>query len=331
MKISRLLLPAATLLLVSPPVLAQGFLESANMDAMSVGLGAGLAASLGRGALVGRTYQTAADAQMSAAQALQVQTKAIQQYMKLGCQYEAKKQWQNAEKSFRYVMQVSTMRDGVGSPKMVPTLQHLVHVSEAQGNIFDAIGFQQRVLQFAKNEKIPDPITVISEEIRLSNLYLSQQDYQHAEAQAEDSYVRAKAANTTLPKEKRLVVLKTYAELLRKMKKDAQAAGIEQELSVEKEEQANQQANQQANIAAKKTAESNSAGSASSAGSAGSASSAGSAGSFNSPNSADMTAANKPVDGSNTAKVDATEEPVASANSSSHSSSSAPPTSTHAP
>lgn len=325
MKISRLLLPATALLLVSPPVLAQGFLESANMDAMSVGLGAGLAASLGRGALVGRTYQTAADAQMSAAQALQVQTKAIQQYMKLGCQYEAKKQWQNAEKSFRYVMQVSTMRDGVGSPKMVPTLQHLVHVSEAQGNIFDAIGFQQRVLQFAKNEKIPDPITVISEEIRLSNLYLSQQDYQHAEAQAEDSYVRAKAANTTLPKEKRLVVLKTYAELLRKMKKDAQAAGIEQELSVEKEEQANQQANQQANIAAKKTAESNSAGSASSAGSAGSA------GSLNSPNSADMTAANKPVDGSNTAKVDATEEPVASANSSSHSSSSAPPTSTHAP
>ncbi|HEY9683102.1 MAG TPA: hypothetical protein V6C86_16105 [Oculatellaceae cyanobacterium] len=314
MKIFRLLLAATALLLVSPPVLAQGFLESANMDAMSVGLGAGLAASLGRGALVGRTYQTAADAQMSAAQALQVQTKAIQQYMKLGCQYEAKKQWQNAEKSFRYVMQVSMMRDGVGSPKMVPTLQHLVHVSEAQGNIFDAIGFQQRVLQFAKNEKIPDPITVISEEIRLSNLYLSQQDYQHAEAQAEDSYIRAKAANTTLPKEERLLVLKTYAQLLRKMKKDAQAAGIEQELSVEKEEQANLQANQQASIDAKKASESNSSGSSNAS---------------SSSNSADMTGASKPDGGSNTAKVEATEEPVASANSSSHSS--APPTSTNAP
>lgn len=314
MKIFRLLLPATALLLVSPPVLAQGFLESANMDAMSVGLGAGLAASLGRGALVGRTYQTAAEAQMSAAQALQVQTKAIQQYMKLGCQYEAKKQWQNAEKSFRYVMQVSMMRDGVGSPKMVPTLQHLVHVSEAQGNIFDAIGFQQRVLQFAKNEKIPDPITVISEEIRLSNLYLSQQDYQHAEAQAEDSYIRAKAANTTLPKEERLLVLKTYAQLLRKMKKDAQAAGIEQELSVEKEEQANLQANQQASIDAKKASESNSSGSSNAS---------------SSSNSADMTGASKPDGGSNTAKVEATEEPVASANSSSHSS--APSTSTNAP
>lgn len=314
MKIFRLLLAATALLLVSPPVLAQGFLESANMDAMSVGLGAGLAASLGRGALVGRTYQTAADAQMSAAQALQVQTKAIQQYMKLGCQYEAKKQWQNAEKSFRYVMQVSMMRDGVGSPKMVPTLQHLVHVSEAQGNIFDAIGFQQRVLQFAKNEKIPDPITVISEEIRLSNLYLSQQDYQHAEAQAEDSYIRAKAANTTLPKERRLLVLKTYAQLLRKMKKDAQAAGIEQELSVEKEEQANLQANQQASIDAKKASESNSSGSSSA---------------LSSSNSADMTGASKPAGGSNTAKVEATEKPVASANSSSHSG--APPTSTNAP
>jgi tetratricopeptide (TPR) repeat protein len=234
MKISRLFLSTAALLLVSPPVFAQAVFESANMDAMSVGLGAGLAASLGRGALVGRTYQTAVDAQNSAAQALQVQTKAIQQYMKLGCQYETQKQWQNAEKSFRYVLQVSAMRDGVGSAKMVPTLQHLVHVSQEQGNFFDAIGFEQRVLQFAKNEKVPNPAAVINEQIRLATLYSAQQNYDQAASEARESYVMAK--NTaTLPKAKRQVALKTYAEILRKLKKDAEAAAIEQEISIEQQ------------------------------------------------------------------------------------------------
>ncbi len=214
-------------LLLTRPALAQGIFESGSVDAMSVGLGAGLAASLGRGALVRNTYQSAADAQMSAAEALQVRTKAIEQYMKLGCQYQAKKQWQNAEKSFRYVLQVSALRDGPGSPKMVPTLQHLVGVSHAQGNIYDAVGFQERIVGFAKNQKIPDPVSVISAEITLSNLYLEQKNYLKAEPILQESY----GLSQKLPPEadaKRQVVIRTYAEVLRRLKKDELANSIAQ-------------------------------------------------------------------------------------------------------
>lgn len=208
------------------PAFSQGLFEGSSMDAMSAGLGAGLAASIGRGALVGRTYNSAVDAQMSAAQALQVRTKAIDQYMKLGAQYEARKQWQNAEKSFRYVLQVSTLRDGIGSPKMVPTLQHLVTVSSAQGNLYDAIGFQQRLVNFAKNAKVADPATVINAQMSLTDLYLKKQDYQSAEPVIRESFEKAQSA-PGIAKEKRKVIARTYGQVLRKLNKESEAKQIE--------------------------------------------------------------------------------------------------------
>ena len=223
---NTLLATLSLLSLLSQPVLAQGIFESGGVDASAVGLGAGLAASLGRGQLVRQTYQSAVDAQMTAAQVLQLQSKAIDQYMKLGCKYQAAKQWQNAEKSFRYVLQVSSLRDGPGSPKMVPTLQHLVGVSQAQGNLYDAIGFQERVVGFAKNSKVPDPVSVISSEIALSNLYLQKQDYQSAEPVIRESYELSKITPSQTD-QKRIVVIRTYAEVLRHLKKDAEAEKLE--------------------------------------------------------------------------------------------------------
>jgi tetratricopeptide (TPR) repeat protein len=225
MRKTGLFLLAFVPLFLPTPAISQAIFESGSIDSMSVGLGAGLAASLGGGKVVGRTYQSAVDAQMSAAQALSLQTKAIEQYMALGCQYQTKKQWQNAEKSFRYVLQVSALRDGPGSPKMVPTLQHLVGVSTAQGNLYDAIGFQTRVLGFAKNAKISDPASVLNAEIALSNLYLQQQDYHSAEPLIKESYEKSQSAE--FPLEKRKVIVRTYAEVLRKLKKDEEALKLE--------------------------------------------------------------------------------------------------------
>ena len=222
----NLLVVAALAITVSHPVLAQSIFEAGSVDAMSVGLGAGLAASLGRGAVVGRTYQSAADAQMSAAQALQLQSRAIEQYIKLGCQFQAKKEWQNAEKSFRYVLKVSALRDGPGSPKMVPTLQHLVGVSQAQGNLYDAIGFQERIVNFAKYQKVPDPASVVNSEIALSNLYLQKEDYRGAESVLRESYDLSQSSKA-ISDEKRSVTTHAYAQLLRKLKKDELANHIE--------------------------------------------------------------------------------------------------------
>src|SRR5271165_2696931 len=78
--------------LLVPPVFAQAIFESGATNAMAAGLGAGAAATAGRGRLLQKAYMSAAEAQ----QAALAQTQAIQRYMKQGTEYEAKKQWANA-------------------------------------------------------------------------------------------------------------------------------------------------------------------------------------------------------------------------------------------
>jgi tetratricopeptide (TPR) repeat protein len=226
MKRSALLAFAIGYCILPQAVQAQSIFEAGGVDSMAVGLGAGLGASLSKGMLVNKTYQAGVNAELSAAQILQLQTHAIDQYMKLGCEYQAKKQWQNAEKSFRYVLQVSTLRDGPGSVKASPSLQHLAQVSAAQGNLFDAIGFQERVVGLAKNQRIPEPGSIISAQVALSNYYLQKQDYQHAEPVLQESYDLAQRS-PALPQAKREVLTKTYARLLRKIGKGERAEQID--------------------------------------------------------------------------------------------------------
>jgi tetratricopeptide (TPR) repeat protein len=226
MRKTTILLVALGFLVQPQAAFSQGMFETGGIDSMAVGLGAGLGASIGKGMLVNKTYQAGVNAEMSAAQILQLQTRAIEQYMKLGCDFQAKKQWQNAEKSFRYVLQVSTIRDGYGSPKSSPALQHLAQVSAAQGNLLDAIGFQERVVNLAKNQKLPEPASVISAQIGLCNYYLQKQDYHSAEPVIEESYELAQKSSS-LPLEKRRVVARTYGNLLRKIGKKEKAEQVD--------------------------------------------------------------------------------------------------------
>jgi tetratricopeptide (TPR) repeat protein len=208
------------------PSFSQSIFEAGGVDSMAVGLGAGLGASIGKGMLVNQTYRAGVNAQLSAAQALQLQTKAIERYMKLGCEYQAKKNWQDAEKSFRYVLQVSAMRDGPGSPKATSPLQHLAQVSAAQGNLFDAINFQSRVVSLAKNQPFVEPGTIIAAQMGLCNYYLQKQDYRGAEPVLEESYELTQRS-PTLPANKKVVVAKAYGNILRKLGKIQKAEEVD--------------------------------------------------------------------------------------------------------
>ncbi len=72
------------------PCLGQGMLEFGGKQASMAGMGAGLAASLNHGKVIRNSYQAAANAQ----QAVAIQTKAIEQYMKVGCEQETKRNGQ---------------------------------------------------------------------------------------------------------------------------------------------------------------------------------------------------------------------------------------------
>jgi len=163
-------------MLVATPGFAQGMIDAGGAQSAAIGLGAGLSASAGHGRVVTRSYQSALEAQ----QAVMAQTKAIEQYMKLGCQFESKKQWDNAEKSYQYVLKVVALRDGPGSSKAVPALQHLVTVNEQLNNLKEAIGFQERVVAFAKRASVPDCEATLTAQLRLSDLLVQKADFEKA-------------------------------------------------------------------------------------------------------------------------------------------------------
>ncbi|MBS1955949.1 MAG: hypothetical protein JST89_17320 [Cyanobacteria bacterium SZAS-4] len=213
------------LLLILPlflqlPSQAQGTMEFGSVHAAAVGLGAGLAASRGHGQVVRQSYEAMLEAQ----KATLAQTKAIEQYTKLGCELESKKRWSEAEKSFTYVLKVVALRDGPGSPKSVPALQHLVTISKQQGNLAEAIDFQKTILAFSKSAKVPDPQAVLRSQVDLSNLFIVKNDYTSAEPVLREALAMNSPA---IPREKRRAAVSTYAELLRKLHRDAEADALE--------------------------------------------------------------------------------------------------------
>lgn len=209
-----------------PYVGAQAIFESGGVNTSAAGLGAGMAASANHGRVVGRTYDSVVQSQ----QAIIAQTKAIEQYMRLGAEYETKKQWQNAEKAYRYVLQVSALRDGPGSEKTVPALKHLVSVCKAQNNLEDAVGFQKRVVGMA--EAAASPAATFNARIDLSNLFIAKEEYSEAEpilAQSVEQSVDPK----TIPAAKRILALQTYARVLKKLKKDSKAQIVDETIAKE--------------------------------------------------------------------------------------------------
>lgn len=187
----------------------QGIGEYGGLNAGMAGLGAGLAASLNHGAVVRRAYESTIEAQ----QALLAQNKAVEQYYKLGNQFELKKQWENAEKAFHYVVQVIAKRDGPGSPKSVPALKHLVAICQNQNKLDMAISYQKTVLTFTKGVKVPDPKVLIQETGRLSDLFIRKSDYVSAAPLLHDEVALCKQTPVAPAEYQR--TLKVYGSVLR--------------------------------------------------------------------------------------------------------------------
>jgi hypothetical protein len=171
-----------------------------------------------------RNYYSEVNPDLTPEKALQQQNGAIQQYSKMGYQLEAKHQWDKAEKVFEYVLKVSAIRDGVGSPKMVPVLQHLAVVTSEQGRTQEAIGYQERVLGFAKNQ--PDQTQIINAGVGLAKLYLLLPDLDKAEATAQKAYKLSQDTVSIAPSKKQEIA-HFYGTLLRKINKEGQAELID--------------------------------------------------------------------------------------------------------
>lgn len=221
----RILLLLLIIPMIQPmPVSAQSTMEFGGVHAGAIGLGAGLAASRSHGQVVRRSYE----AMIEAEKATLAQTKAIEQYMTLGCQLESKKRWSDAEKSFAYVLKVVALRDGPGSIKGLPALQHLVTVSKQQGKITEAIDFQKTVVAFAKSPKVPDQQLLLRSQIDLTDLFLIKNDYTNAETVLRETIADNKSYQA-LPAAKRRKTIQTYANVLRKLNKNSDADALEAE------------------------------------------------------------------------------------------------------
>jgi hypothetical protein len=217
-----------TLLLLAIPLVipqcacAQGMVDAGGAQAASAGLGAGLAVSAGHGKVVQRAGQSLSASQQN----FVIQTRAIQQYMAVGAQYETKKQWANAEKSYQYVLKVVALRDGPGSIYGLPALQHLVSVSRAASNFDQAVGYQDTVVRFAKAAKIPDCKTILNAQMLLADLLVQKQDFPSAEVILGES-ISFCNENPAVPPQHRKAAYRAYGKVLRKLHKDARADEIE--------------------------------------------------------------------------------------------------------
>jgi len=217
------------LLVIAPlfpyPCFGQGMGEYGGAQAGVAGLGAGLAASLNHGKMVRHSYQAVINAQ----QVLVMQTKAIEQYMKVGCEQETKKKWAAAEESFRYVLTVIARRDGPGSSKGLPALEHLVSVAKAQDKIEDAISYQKTVIAFEKSAPSQNVSAIVKAQNNLSNLFVTRGDYASAEPFLRDSVAICNTHRSSLSSSQRHNTVISYSKVLRKLKKNAEAETLEAE------------------------------------------------------------------------------------------------------
>lgn len=155
-----------------------------------------------------------------------VRTRAIQQYMAAGAQYEGKKQWDSAQSAYEYVLKVVALRDGPGSVYGVPALQRLVAVSRAQSKFDQAIGFQDTVLNFAKAPKTPDSKAIINAQMVLADLLVQNKELNSAEVILGESITYCTEHPGVSP-ELRKAAYKAYVDVLRTEHKDGRADEIE--------------------------------------------------------------------------------------------------------
>jgi hypothetical protein len=208
----RLFFALSILLIAVEPALAQGIMESGATRALSAGMGAGLAGSLGHGRVVRQAYEASVDAQKAIVQ----QSQAIKDYYARGTKFEDAKQWNYAEVAYKYVLSLISHRDGPGSPKSLPVLTHLAKISKAQNKIDAAISYQKSVVAISQADKKPDANLILSAQRELSGLFIQKKDYRGARLslQAETALFDRFPA---LPPEQKNVTLSVYGTVLQQL------------------------------------------------------------------------------------------------------------------
>jgi hypothetical protein len=154
------------------------------------------------------------------------QTLAIEKYNKFANQLEIQKKWADAESNFRYVLKLVALRDGPGSPKSVPVLEHLVKLNEIQKNTDKAMSYQETALLLIKAQDPPNKQAILDNERSLGELYVQMAEYKDAESVLKDAMIICKA-EPSVPVQSRSAVYQTYGRVLRQLHKDAEAQAIE--------------------------------------------------------------------------------------------------------
>ncbi len=211
------------LALAHPSASGQALGEFGGLNAGLFGVGAGAAAMTQQ-----RPQRTNYVNPAQAQQYFAMQNRAVEQYSKLGNQYELKKQWENAERTFAYVLQIINMRDGIDSQKSITPLKHLVTASDAQHKVKQAIYYQTNVLKVTKAAKTPARAAVVQESVSLSNLLIKDKDYPAAENLLKQSVALAKQA-PALAKE-RTISLVVLGKVYKAQNKTQEALAVESEL-----------------------------------------------------------------------------------------------------
>jgi hypothetical protein len=199
------------------PALAQGFSEYGGVNALSAGLGAGLAGSLNHGRVIQQSYETVVEAQQRAA----LEAQALQTYFKQAIQYEKNKQWAYAETAFNYVLRLIARRDGPGSANSITVLSHLSKDCRSQKKLDLAINYQKTVVALTQAAKKPDPTSILTEQRNLSSLYMEKKDYNNAKS-ALQSEVALFDRFPTLPREQYTATLNVYGTVLHELHLDNQ-------------------------------------------------------------------------------------------------------------
>lgn len=202
---------------------AQGLMESGSVRALSGGLGAGLAGSLGHGRVVQQAYESIGEAQKLAVE----RTKAINQYFTYGNAYEKARQWNYAEIAYKFVLQQIAKRDGPGSASSLPVLAHLSKVSKAENKLDQAISFQKTVVALTAAQKKSDPAGILNAQRDLSQLFIAKKDYPGAKVALREE-VALFDKFSALPRQQLNATLSVYGKVLTQLHEDAEAARIQQ-------------------------------------------------------------------------------------------------------
>lgn len=215
---------ALTFLLVLPQAAQSQSTMEWGLGAGTAGLGGGLGARLNQ-KKAGSKPAGAASA--GAARPALPSEADVANYQSSGSRFEANRKWPEAEQSFRSALKAVALREGPGSFKSVPVLQHLVTATREQGKFGDAISFQKTVVAFARRS---GPAILQKEQENLAKLYADSGNYAQAEPLMKSAYEVCNA-RTDASRDERLEIMRSYADILRKLHKDAEANQLEAEIA----------------------------------------------------------------------------------------------------